>query len=120
MIDPVSQLSNGDRQAGDGLPLDPLALPICAHAGKWRFVLLVEIENFVVFRRQYGRARADMLVTEIMAALRDLVDGATAIGIGRGIIEVGFESDERVALTAAIASIETAFRSTAGYRRRKN
>ncbi|WP_254602860.1 EAL domain-containing protein [Sphingomonas bacterium] len=110
MTDHASEISKVTAPV-DGMSrrsVRPLATLSAARDG-WRFVILVEIENFTVLRRQHGRARTDALAGEITATLRELVDGATAISIGRGTIEMTFESEQRIALTTAITAIETAF-----------
>ena len=90
-------------------PPPAMATIVMPPHANWRFVILIDIENFAVLRRQHGRARTDALAGEVTATLRDLVSGATAISIGRGAIEIAFDSEHRVALTAAIAAIEAAF-----------
>lgn len=109
MSDPESQSSIGGAPEA---ALPPVVLPTFAGANAgpgWRFIILIEIENFALLRRQHGRARTDALVAEVTATLRELVGGATVVTTGRGAIELAFESDHRVALTAAMAAIETAF-----------
>ena len=76
---------------------------------RWRFVILVDIENFAILRRQHGRARIDALSTEITVTLRALVGGSTAVSVGRGTIEMAFDGDHRMALTAAVAAVEAVF-----------
>ena len=90
-------------------PPPAVATLVMPPRANWRFVILIDIENFAVLRRQHGRARTDALAGEVTATLRDLVGGATAISIGRGTMEIAFDSEHRVALTAAIAAIESAF-----------
>ena len=97
------------RSAGSSASLGPAALLPPSSRAKWRFIILVDIENFAVLRRQHGRARIDALAGEVTAMLRDLIGGATAMSIGRGAIEVAFDSEHRIALPAAVASIDAAF-----------
>ena len=107
MVDDASRQSE-TRSANGTSPLTVPTFATSSRAG-WRFVLLIDIENFAILRRQHGRARIDALAGEVTATLRELVGGATAISVGRGTIEMAFDSEHRIALTAAIAAIEAAF-----------
>ena len=106
----VPHQSDGPGLSEDGLPaaVPHLGMPLRTRGG-WHFLLLVEIENFAILRRQHGRARIDAFVAEVTLILRGLVDGATAIGVGGGSIEMAFDGEHRMALTGAVASIEAAF-----------
>ncbi|HXH16116.1 MAG TPA: EAL domain-containing protein [Sphingomonas sp.] len=75
----------------------------------WRFLVLAELANFSGLRRHLGRPRADLLIVDVAARMRDALPDARVVIAGRDLIELAFESDARLALDVAIVALETAF-----------
>lgn len=75
----------------------------------WRFLVLAEIANFAVLRRYLGRPRADTLIVDVAARIRDALPDSRVEIAGREVAEIAFESEARLALDVAIAAIEVAF-----------
>ncbi len=75
----------------------------------WQFLVLAEIENFLVLRRHLGRPRADLLILDVSARLAALLPDARTVVAGRHLVEVAFESDARLSLDITLKIIEAAF-----------
>lgn len=81
---------------------------LVAHRPAWRFLVLAEVANFSAVRRHVGRARADMLVGDVLARLSDAVPHLRLATAGRATIEIAFESDDASDLDTTIDSLRQA------------
>ncbi|MES2755645.1 MAG: EAL domain-containing protein [Pseudomonadota bacterium] len=75
----------------------------------WRFLCLAEIDNFTDLRRHLGRTRADRLVLDVAARVGQVMPDARLGVVGRNLVEIAFEADERGALDTALTALEAAF-----------
>lgn len=81
----------------------------------WRFLCLAEIANFVALRRHLGRGRAERLVLDVAARVGQVLPEARLAVVGRTLVEIAFEDDDRDTLNQALTGLETAFASTAEF-----
>lgn len=81
----------------------------------WRFLCLAEIGNFAALRRRLGRTRADRLVLDVAVRVGQVLPDARLAVVGRTLIEIAFEDDDRATLDRALAVLNTAFASTAEF-----
>lgn len=81
----------------------------------WRFLCLAEIGNFAALRRRLGRTRADRLVLDVAARVGQVLPDARLGVVGRALVEIAFEGDERGALDQALAALDAAFATAAEF-----
>ena len=81
----------------------------------WRFLCLVEIANFTALRRRLGRTRADRLVLDVAARIGQVLPDARLAVVGRTLVEVAFEGDDRATLDRALKALEAAFATSADF-----
>lgn len=76
------------------------------HAGNrdWQVLCLCEVANFPMLRRFLGRARADLLTSDVASRIHELFPDMRLAPIGRSLIEIGFE---RATPEEAAADIDT-------------
>lgn len=84
-------------------------------ARTWRFLCLADIANFAALRRHLGRGRADRLVMDVATRIGQVLPEARLSVVGRTLVEVGFEGDDRAALRTALTALETAFATPAEF-----
>ena len=63
------------------------------HAGTcdWQVLCLCEVANFPMLRRHLGRARADLLTSDVASQINALFPDMRLAPIGRSLIEIAFE-----------------------------
>lgn len=80
----------------------------------WRFVASADLANFASLRRLVGRARADMLVVDTEARLREVVDAACDQArihiVARSTVEIEWRGASIGELHAMLDAIDAAFR----------
>lgn len=75
----------------------------------WSFVIFAEIANFSDLRRHVGRTRADRLVVDVAARLGEAVPDTRMSVVGRDLVELAFEGDDRATLDDAVVALAAAF-----------
>lgn len=58
---------------------------------EWQVLCLCEVANFPMLRRHLGRARADLLTSEVASRINALFADMRLAPIGRSLIEIAFE-----------------------------
>lgn len=81
----------------------------------WRFLCLAEIGNFTALRRRLGRGRAERLVLDVATRIGQVIPDARLSVIGRALVEIVFEGDDRAALDHALSALTAAFATTAEF-----
>lgn len=71
----------------------------------WRFHAVAEIGNFAALRRHLGRARADLLIHDVLDRLEGVVAGARLSVIGRTQVELAWEGADPTLLEVALARL---------------
>lgn len=85
----------------DGVP------PLAPKA--WQFLCLAEIANFAALRRHLGKARADLLSSDVSDRVNASLADARIAAVGRATIEVAFEGDSLTDLAAALGCLTADF-----------
>lgn len=88
--------------------------PIGGERG-WQFLCLAEIANFSDLRRHLGRGRADRLVVDVATRIGQVMQHARLAVVGRTLVELTFESDDRDDLREALDTLEYAFAAPAEF-----
>lgn len=88
--------------------------PIGGERG-WQFLCLAEIANFADLRRHLGRSRADRLVVDVATRIGQVLPYARLAVVGRTLVELTFESDDRNDLRDALDTLEYAFAAPAEF-----
>lgn len=81
----------------------------------WRFLCLAEIANFGALRRHLGRGRSDRLVLDVAARVGQVLPDARLAVVGRTLVEIAFEDNDRATLDRALAALDAAFASAAEF-----
>lgn len=81
----------------------------------WQFFCLAEVGNFADLRRHLGKARADLLVTDVATRIGHVLPDARVSIVGRTLVEVGFDGDDRAVLDQGLAALEAAFATAAEF-----
>lgn len=92
---------------------DGWARPPDNAARAWQFLCLAEIGNFAQLRRHLGRGRADRLVVDVADRIGQVLPGARLAVVGRTLVEIAFEGDDRSVQTEALGALEAAFAAPA-------
>ena len=95
------------------MPLPAAALDEVGHEAVWHFIAFVEIANFAALRRHVGRSRADDLVLDLEQRILSAMPHASAVVVGRSMIELSFDgahfADLAEASTAVCAAVSAPF-----------
>lgn len=81
----------------------------------WRFLCLAEIANFSDLRRHLGRGRSERLVLDVAAQVGQVLPDARLAVVGRTLVEIAFEDDDRKTLDLALHALDAAFAGTADF-----
>lgn len=81
----------------------------------WQFLCLAEIANFAELRRHLGRSRADRLVVDVATRIGQVMPRARLAVVGRTLVELLFEGDDREECRRALATLEDAFATPAEF-----
>lgn len=117
--DPLNQQQCGSDAARHGAP--PVSGNFDSDGGYdrpdrgWQFLCLAEIANFADLRRHLGRVRAGRLITDVATRIGQVLPVARLAVVGRTLVELAFEGEDRTILDAALATLEAAFATPAEF-----
>ena len=97
----TAEQASGASCGGDGRGV-PGALPV------WRFHAIAEIANFTALRRHLGRARADLLIEDVLDRLEGVVPAARIAPVGRTQVELAWEAGDPAVLEAGLERLAAA------------